>query len=327
MPTANLGNVRPAISEGAGLYSHEFDSDNLIHNLSGEGRFGYCKCIENYDNTNHTFLINGGEVPAINLPNYIQQGNWIVFTIDDDNSLYLLNKASQSVIPDGEIVTPVDDPEIWCACAGINWYEIGSPDAYTLASSEEYCAQLFNSENAFAYYRRSSQIIKDTMTTTNVISCIENLDYFTSSALTSATAPEGYVASTNVVGHQAGSAVFGPFSANYVQGPASNATGNYYKIQLPEPIWPYKMTIIPDGAGKTTYLAGPPIFEWQASSDGNDWIVLSSFSDVVTAINTPRIFYNTEGITGKYQYYRIFCRYASSAVAWSVGQGKIHGIL
>ena len=322
MPTVNLGNIK-SFSEGAGLYTHTFDEINLIHNFEGTGVFGYCKCIANY-NTEHTIEINGHPINAINIPSYISAGAWIVFSIED-NSIYIFNKAEQFVVPDGEIVTPTDDPAIWCACAGINWYEIGQPDAKTLALSNEYCSQLFNSENAFAYYRRSSEIIKDTILDTNVISCIENLNYFTTQYVTSATTPEGYT-STMAGGHSNG-AIWGAFGNNFIQYTKTNNTGNWAQLTIPAPIWPYKMEIVPDAAQNGNYLGGPPTFKWQASNDGSNWVDLSSFTGTVTTTKVQRTFYNTTGATEKYRYFRLYLEYSSTSTYWEVGYGKISGIL
>jgi hypothetical protein len=325
MPQLNLGNIK-GFSEGAGLYNHTYDTLTKIHNFTGIGRFGYCKCLANYS-AGDIVQVNGVEVSIITIPTFIVENAWIVFIISDD-VFYMLDKAEMFHIPDGEIVEPVNSPEIWCACAGINWREIGSPDAYTLASSS-YCPELFNNPNAFAYYRRSNEIIAATMSDTNVISSIESLEYYTTPYMTAANTPTGYSSTGSDTQYKdSGSAAAwkGFANGNYIADNCGKA-GDWVQLIIPEPIWPYKMQIHANGRWSTSHMLTGAIFKWQCSNDGNNWIDLDTLSTLSTTTNVWYTFYNKTGITGKYKYFRLYVAQSSNTAYWNCGDGQVSGIL
>ena len=325
MPQLNLGNIK-GFSEGAGLYNHTYDTLTKIHNFTGTGRFGYCKCLANYS-AGDIVQVNGIEVSVITIPTFIVENAWIVFIISDD-VFYMLDKAEMFHIPDGEIVEPVNSPEIWCACAGINWREIGSPDAYTLASSS-YCPELFNNPNAFAYYRRSNEIIAATMSDTNVISSIEALEYYTTPYMTGANAPEGYssTGSDSQFTDNTGAATWKGFAEGNYVAKNSGTAGDWVQLTIPEPIWPYKMQIYANGRWSTSYMLSGAKFKWQCSNDGTNWIDLDTLSNLSTTTNVWYTFYNKTGVTGKYKYFRLYVAQASNTTYWSCGNGRVSGIL
>lgn len=326
MPQINLGNIK-AYSEGAGLYTHTYDETNHIHNFVGNGKFGYCKCVANYS-VQDTIHINGANISSITIPTFIIKNAWITFIIED-GVFYMLDKAEMFHIPNGELVTPVNDPEIWCACAGINWKEIGSPDARTLAASSTYCPQLINNPNAFAYYRRSNEIIQATILNTNIISCIENTEYYTTPYMTAINTPAGYSVATKDSQYTSngGSKAWGAFANAHYIGPSSSTVGSWAMLEIPEPIWPYKMDIYAQNGGNFGSYLADAIFNWQCSNDGTNWVDLHAIPSLSQTSNVLYTFYNTAGVTEKYKYFRLYVSQASNKTYWSCGKGQVSGIL
>lgn len=327
MPQINLGNIKN-YSDGAGLYTHSYNNSSKTHNFTGVGVFGYCKCVVDYK-AGDKIQVNNIAIPHITMPTYIIKDAWITFIIHD-SVFYMLDKAEMFHVPEGELVTPINSPEIWCACAGINWKEIGSPDIETLAASDTYCPILISNANAFAYYRRSNEIIKKTMSNSNIISSIENnIAYYTTPYVTGANTPAGYNATASNAQYTDGwsSKIYGAFANGYYAANNSGKAGSWVSLSIPEPIWPYKMTINPNGVYTTSYMLSNAIFTWQCSEDGSTWIDIASIPNQSTTSNVQYTFYNTNGITGKYKYFRLYVSQSSNTTYWNVGYGKISGIL
>ena len=327
MPYINLGNIRP-ISQDVSVYTHTFDEDSLTHNFSGNGIFGYCKCVANWE-AGHKVAVNGTELTSVSIPRFIADQAWIIFALEN-NGMYIFDKSEMFNIPDGEVVMPTDDPEIWCACAGINYHEIGRPDVSTLVNSDTYCQALFNSENAFAYYRRSSQLIKDTMALGNVRSCIEAQNPYVTPIMTGLTTPAGYTASFSG-GKDNGYGMWGgqvPISRN------TNPLNSWCQLILPEAIWPYKMqgTVLAHNLQHRNY--GTITVSWQCSEDGVQWTTIDTVSvaDNDTDLGT-QYWYNYAGLNKKYKYFRFYydacgsATYDSDSYDSVVRYFHIHGIL
>ena len=174
MPYINLGNliVPP---NGASVYTHKYNLGTKTHEFNGISQFGFCQCLKSYA-INDKIKINNVDITEINSPEKIKAYAWIIFIVDNTKMYIFTKTASLTEYPDGSTVEPVNDIKLWCACAGINWYDIGCPDIQTITSSEEWCQQLFNNENSFNYYKRSSEIIKSTILGTNVINNLEKKD-------------------------------------------------------------------------------------------------------------------------------------------------------
>jgi hypothetical protein len=214
-----------------------------------------------------------------------------------------LEKAEQFSVPNGDTIEPLNDPAIWCACAGINWYEIGCPTAEDLASSEEYCARLFNNANALAYYRRSSNLIKSTLLGTNTLKELQQSNfYYETPYLTSNPGVFGETVSTDTA-HGEGS-LYGAFSINtYYRTAGAIHGGNWVQLTLPEPIWPCCFSIKPTHKNLMTNC----ILSWQCSEDGEHWIDLD-IQNIVTTIGVIQTFYNKIGFTKKCKYFRIYVK-------------------
>lgn len=309
MPYINLGNIKTTLAGGGTLYTHSYNAGKKTHDFTGTGTLGFCKCTASYS-TGDIIKLNGNEVGTINLPHYIISGAYIIF-IAETNAMLIFNKAEYNMIPDGE-VAPVDDIATWCACAGLNYAQLGSPDAQTLASSSEYSTILFNNDNAFKYYRRSPKLIKDTIVGTNVSNLLnQRNDLYKTPVMTSNSSPAGYSAFYGNMAryHTDYPDVFNLFGSSSAPRIADgNKTGSNAGLGLPQSIWPYKMTWTPTTSGT---IGGTATIKWQASNDRSSWIDL----DTVTYTNSGGsgiTLYNKAGVTEKFVYFRMYIYSASS---------------
>lgn len=322
MPYINLGNIKSTLAGGGTLYTHAYNAGLKTHEFTGIGTLGFCKCVASYK-SGDIIKLNNVEISVVNLPHYIIQNAYILFIAETD-AMFIFNKAEYNMIPDGTIA-PVDDLATWCACAGLNYAELGSPDAQTLATATEYSTALFNSENAFKYYQRSSKIIRDTIVGTNVSNLLDqHLLLYKTPRMVGHTSPTGY--STNFIGlNEYDSNNYGSkysiFGASYRLGNMT-AIGNSAGLILPMAIWPYKMTFIPNVSGTAP---GTMTLKWQASNDGNSWIDLDTIV-CPNSTGTSAIAYNRAGLTTKYNQFRVyFHSTTSTSSGWYAGYLHFYG--
>lgn len=125
MPFINLGNIKTTLAGGGTLYTHTYDLGTKTHEFNGLGALGFCKCTASYK-TGDIIKLNGVEISAINLPHYIINGVYILF-MAEESAMLIFNKAEYTSIPDGTIAPP-DDVATWCACAGLDYAQLGQPD-------------------------------------------------------------------------------------------------------------------------------------------------------------------------------------------------------
>ena len=321
MPYINLGNIKSTLAGGGTLYTHAYNAGLKTHEFTGVGTLGFCKCVASYK-SGDIIKLNNVEINVVNLPHYIIQNAYILFIAETD-AMFIFNKAEYNMIPDGTIA-PADDLATWCACAGLNYAELGSPDAQTLATATEYSTALFNSENAFKYYQRSSKIIKDTIVGTNTANLLNqhNLLYQTP-AMASNNSPSGYT--THFVGFPQYSSDWGyPYNifGRSFRVSDGNRTGNAATLTLPKVIWPYKMTWTPTTSGS---CGGTLTIKWQASNDGNNWIDLDTVQYTNSA-GTEVVLYNKAGQTEKYNTFRVYIHSATgNSSGWSTGYLYFYG--
>lgn len=323
MPYINLGNIKSTLAGGGTLYTHTYNAGTKTHEFTGVGTLGFCKCVASYK-SGDIIKLNNVEISVINLPHYIIQNAYILFIAETD-AMFIFNKAEYNMIPDGTIA-PADDVATWCACAGLNYAELGSPDVQTLATATEYSTALFNSENAFKYYQRSSKIIRDTIVGTNVSNLLDqhNLLYKTP-VMNGINSPSGYSVAFNGFpmydsdyGYQ-----YHIFGRQMLVKGAPTGIDYSATITIPEGIWPYKMTYIPcmgNGPGTQT-------IKFQASADGSSWIDLDTII-CPESDSTSFTAYNKAGLTNKYTNFRIYIYSTTSTAAsngWYVGYLHFYG--
>lgn len=319
MPYVNLGNL-VVPSNGASLYTYKYNFGTKTHEFNGMGQFGFSQCLRDWEKTNK-IKINDIEIVEVNKPEKIKAYAWITFIIEN-NKMYIFDKTSTLIQHiNGEIITPINDINIWCACADIDWSAIGSPDINILLSST-YAQTLFENKNSFAYFKRSNIIWKEALNNNTSIQYLENKKYYTSPYMTSTSNPPGYFTSTSMACNTDYKA-HGAFSKEkgYLTESSVNADYQWCQLQIPSPIIPYKMTIIPNG---TDYQHKDGELLWQASSDGSNWKTLDTKSLLPESL---MVFYNKLGTVEKYSYFRITLAHSSTKQYWYVFQGQVHGFL
>ena len=322
MPYINLGNLITS-SQGISNYTHKYHAGSKTHIFTGMDQLGFCQCSRDW-HLNDIIKINDIEITEINYPEKIKAYTWIYFVVEQ-NKMYIFNKTSSVIeIPDGELVEPINDIVIWCACAGLDWYQLGSPSLETLLSSS-HCEQLFLNENAFAYFKRSDKIIASAMSNNYVIEYLEKKDYWTSFYVTGlSNNPEGYYVSTSNACHSDYQACGAFAQAGKVYLTKNEVVGNYQwcQLQIPESILPYKMTIIPSYASYGR--VGTVI--WQGSVDGTEWIDLDS-QQLQSNSSALYTFYNKAGCTKKCSFFRLTLASSPTNQFWAVFGGRVHGFL
>lgn len=322
MPYINLGNILSS-SERGSQYTYHYNAGTKTHILSGKDQFGFCYCLNKW-HPNDSVIINNIKITEINQPEKIQAWTWIQFIVDN-NKMYIFNKTAHLLeVPDGTIIEPINDIAIWCACADLDWYNIGCPSINTLLTSGKY-KQLFTNSNAFAYLKRSNQLLAKALSNTSVYPIIEEMDYWSSVYVIGTGSPEGYATATsNACYNDTKWKAHGAFAygVNYLT--SGTVTGNYQwcQLQIPEYILPYKMTIIPS---TSSYPHNATVI-WQCSPDGIKWYDLDSQKTITTS-SPLYTFYNKIGFTEKCNLFRLTLADDSSNDYWEVTQGRVHGFL
>ena len=301
MPYTNLGNILPSNSI-ASFYTHIYDNINHIHYFNGNGVLGFCRCLFNYDRNHHQIKVNNIHITEINHPELLKTNAWLYFIIED-TKMFLFQNSQIFDIPDGEMA-PINDINIWCACAGINYAEIGTPDLNTLTNSP-YINQLFNSENAFKYYQRSNELIKNSISLNNVTTEIESQKLYSTPTMLGPSTPNNYLASTSS-GFTNSYGMWGGNSSAHTNYNGSLAN-KWCQLILPEPIWPYKLSG-QLSTNRSDLISGMQITaKWQCSLNGEDWEDLDTIIYTVNGINNEtQYWYNKSGINQKYKYFRIY---------------------
>ena len=121
--------------------------------------------------------------------------------------------------------------------------------------------------------------------------------------------------------------MYGGFANGYYAANNNATAGSWVSLEIPEPIWPYKMEIYANGDYTTSHLLGNAIFSWQCSNDNQNWITLHTISSLSNTSKMLYTFYNVSGVSEKYKYFRLYVNQASNTTYWNVGHGQVSGVL
>lgn len=364
MPTIDLGQVRPMVIDNltstdtrqplsAAKGKELFDQINILyeqgftqymhsktgnkHQFTGKGKLGFCKCNA-IITTEDRIEFNGEEINNWSHET-IQEGTWIVFTIDtledDTKKIILFNKILN--IPDGTTVLPVNDMELWFACAGLGYNTYNRPSAEQIKYNKPILTALFESYNAVQYFTRSSELIGVLINSPVLNEILDQSIWTTISPLLKASVENGYEVVAADAMMTSGASNYGAWGDYTIAGPykaTDAATVNRFTtLKVPTPIWPYKIKGL--WGFNDTAVAGQ--WKFEASVDNEHWVTLQdstpfthiALSGFTTAAlgYQPHTMYNSTKDTGKYSYFKITCTNKNGGTYIDQVQGcQIYGI-
>lgn len=216
-------------------------------------------------------------------------------------------------VPDGNIVTPVDDYTIWLECASM-------VDVYgslaNLVSNLSAMTSISSNPNAVNYMVRSSTIISAVLGSANAINGLDASIPVTIPIMTSNTAPSGIASAKSVSGADAAYKAFDNNRSTLWSSIAESQS--WIQYEYAEPVWNYKAVI-----GQTNSVYVIKGIKIQYSDNGIDFIDALS----ATFVNNTNLQTFNLTANGRHKYWRLSClnNYSPSGFNYVVDTLQMYG--